>query len=186
MRAIFSLVVYLVAIVCSARAQAADAGERAFYRGDYTHAAALLLPQAISGHAIAQSVLGYQYQYGLGVPKSYEQAARWYICAAEQGEPAAQFFLGQLYDRGLGVREDPVEAGKWLDLATAHAPQGKRDYWETMRETIAGKMTLDEWREAQRRAVAWFPNDICQMRSEIDLLHLPTKKYRGSEPYGER
>ena len=78
-------------------------------------------------------------------------------CAAEQGEPAAQFFLGLLYDRGQGVAENPVEAEKWLDLAAARAPKPKREYWATMRDTIAGKMTLDELAEARRRAVAWYP-----------------------------
>ena len=185
MRAVVFVVVLSAMVAASARAQAADAGERAYYRGDYGRAAALFLAEASAGSAVAQSFLGYQYQYGLGVPKSFEEAARWYICAAEQGEPTAQFFLGQLYDRGQGVKEDPVEAGKWLDLAAAHAPRDKRDYWATMRETIASKMTLDEWSEAQRRAVAWFPSYVCQPRSEIEVLHLPTKKYRRSQPYGE-
>jgi len=150
---------FLTGVVVGATtpAHAAGAGERAYYRGDYERAAYLLLAQADSGVAVAQSFLGYQYQYGLGVPKSYEEAARWFHRAAEQGEPAAQFFLGLLYDRGQGVAENPVEAEKWLDLAAARAPKPKREYWATMRDTIAGKMTLDELAEARRRAVAWYP-----------------------------
>ena len=73
------------------------------------------------------------------------------------GEPTAQFFLGLLYDRGQGVAENPLEAEKWLDLAAAHAPSAKREYWAVMRDEIGAKMTRDELAEARRRASAWLP-----------------------------
>jgi hypothetical protein len=184
MRALVSA--FLLALSLPAAATAGDAGRRAYARGQYDLSARLLLREAARGHAIAQAYLGYQYQYGLGVPKSYEEAARWYFCAAEQGEPSAQFFLGQLYDRGQGVPEDPVEAEKWLDLAAAHAPPDRRDYWATMRDAIGSKMTLDELAQGRRRAVAWYPSFACHARSETEVLHLPTKKYRRSEQDGER
>lgn len=180
------LAVVISASIAAPEAHAADAAEQAYYRGDYIRAAALFIAEAEAGRAVAQSFLGYQYQYGLGVPKSYDEAARWYTCAAEQGEPTAQFFLGQLYDRGQGVPEDPVAAGKWLDLAAAHAPYSQRDYWATMRDTIDGKMTLDEVRAAQRLAVAWRPSYVCAARSEVETLRLPTHKYRHSESDAER
>jgi TPR repeat protein len=138
-------------------AHASSAGERAYHRGDYARALPLLLAEANAGRPIAQTYLGYEFQYGLGAPKSYDEAARWYHRAAEQGEPSAQFFLGLLFDRGQGVPEDPVEAEKWLDLAAAAAPRAKRDYWATMRDEIGAKMTLDELAEARRRAVGWYP-----------------------------
>jgi uncharacterized protein len=184
MRAIVGAV--LVALNLTTAASANDAAQAAYAHRRYELSATLFLREAEHGRAVAQAFLGYQYQYGLGVPKSYEEAARWYRCAAEQGEPSAQFFLGQLYDRGQGVAEDPVEAEKWLDLAAAHAPSDRRDYWETMRDTIGGKMTLDELADARRRAVAWFPSFACDGRSETEALHLPTQKYRRSEPDGER
>ena len=150
------LVLTLVALA-PPPARAASAGERAYFHGDYARAAYLLIPDANEGDRIAQSFLGYQFQYGLGVPASFEQAARWFHRAAEQGEPTAQFFLGLLYDRGQGVAENPVEAEKWLDLAAARAPKPKHEYWTTMRDIVAGKMTLDELAEARRRAVAFYP-----------------------------
>jgi hypothetical protein len=186
MRAGWRAILTTAALSAGTAAHAADAGERAYYRGDYARAATLLLAEANAGRAVAQSILGYQYQYGLGVPKSFEEAARWYVCAAEQGEPTAQFMLGQLYDRGQGVPEDPVEAEKWLDLAAAHASRDRREYWETMRDTIGGKMTLDELGEARRRAVAWSPTYDCLARSGIETLNLPTHKYRRRETDGER
>ena len=186
MRGLALSIVIPLAVAASAGARASDAGERAYHRGDYTHSAELFLPEALAGRAVAQSFLGYQYQYGLGVPKSYEEAANWYLCAAEQGEPTAQFFLGQLFDRGQGVPENPVEAEKWLDLAAAHAPHGRREYWASMRDIIGGKMTLDELRVARRRALGWFPSYICDARSQADELGLPTRKYSHNEAPGDR
>jgi len=136
---------------------AGDVGERAFYRGEYAKAYALLLVEASYGSEVAQSFVGYQYQYGLGAPQSFDEAARWFLRAATQGEPTAQFFLGLLYDRGQGVEEDPVEAEKWLSLATSHASAGKREYRAAIRDTIGSKMTKDELTEARRRAAAWVP-----------------------------
>jgi hypothetical protein len=186
MRALGRAILTAVAAFAANSAHAEGAGERAYVRGDYARAAALLLDEANAGHAVAQSFLGYEYQYGLGVPKSFVEAARWYRCAAEQGEPTAQFMLGQLYDRGQGVMEDPVEAEKWLDLAAARAPRDRREHWETMRDIIGGKMTLDELREARRRAVAWAPTYECLARSEVETLQLPTHKYSRREADGER
>jgi len=157
MRKSLQILSLMFAAVVASPACAAGAGERAYFHGDYARAARLLALEADAGHPIAQSFLGYQFQYGLGVPKSFEEAARWFHRAAEQGEPTAQFFLGLLYDRGQGVAENPVEAEKWLELAAARAPKPKREYWTTMRETVAGKMTSDELAEARRRAVAWYP-----------------------------
>jgi TPR repeat protein len=186
MHALRRAILSAIALSAATSAWAQDAGERAYYRGDYVRAASLLLAEANAGRAVAQSFLGYQYQYGLGVPKSYEVAALWYRCAAEQGEPTAQFMLGQLYDRGQGVPEAPVEAEKWLDLAAAHAPPDRREHWEIMRDTIGGKMTLDELREARRLAVAWVPTYECLARSEVETLPLPTHKYSRREADGER
>jgi TPR repeat protein len=144
-------------VFAGAAAHANDAAQRAYAHGQYVLSAELFQREADLGRPVAQTFLGYQYQVGLGVPKSFEQAALWFQRAAEQGEPAAQFFLGLLYDRGQGVRENPIEAAMWLDLAASHAPSDKREYWFNMRNTIDGKLTLDELTEARRRAVAWRP-----------------------------
>jgi hypothetical protein len=186
MRAFWQVVAVIVGLSAATSADAEGAGERAYYRGDYVRAAALLRVEARAGHALAQTFLGYEYQYGLGVPKSYEEAARWYRCAAEQGEPTAQFELGQLYDRGQGVPEEPVQAGKWLNLAAAHAPPDRREYWGSMRDIIGFKMTLDELSQSRRLAVAWFPTYECQAGSEVETLQLPTHKYRRREADSER
>ncbi len=157
MRAVVGAFLMIASLLAAAPASAFDAAQRAYARGEYTLSAELFLREAQRGRPIAQTFLGYQYQNGWGVPRSFEEAANWFQRAAEQGEPTAQFYLALLYDRGQGVEEDPIEAAKWLDLAAAHAPPGRREYWRTMRDNIDSKLTLDELKEARRRAVAWLP-----------------------------
>lgn len=141
--------------VKGAAAQPRTAGEQAYARADYVRAARLLLPEAQDGRAAAQTYLGYMYAKGLGVPQDFALAAKWLTLAADQGMPAAQYLLGCLYDRGQGVKHDFVMAEIWLDLAAAHAEPRDREFWEGMRDAVAGKMTQAELAEAQRRAGAW-------------------------------
>ena len=51
-------------------------------------------PLAEQGNLAAQSLLGYKYYNGEGVPKDYQQAVKWFRLASEQGEAHAQFKLG--------------------------------------------------------------------------------------------
>lgn len=157
MRAIVGASMLIANLLATAPAAALDAAQRAYARGHYTESAVLFLREAQRGRPIAQTFIGYQYQNGWGVPKSYEEAANWFQRAAEQGEPTAQFYLALLYDRGQGVVEDPIEAAKWIDLAAAHAPRNRREYWRNMRDSVDSKLTFDELSEARRRAVAWQP-----------------------------
>jgi len=77
------------------------------------------LEAAEQGDADAQSMLGYLYENGRGVPQDYAQAAAWYRKAAEQGNVKAQYGLGGLYRYGLGVPQDYAEACFWSDIANA-------------------------------------------------------------------
>ncbi len=140
-----------------AKAESASAGTRAFARHDYVRAASLLLVEAERGSPVAQTYLGYLYQYGLGVPRDYVVAASWLHQAAEQGEPTGQFLLGLLFDKGYGVPLDWVEAEVWLDLAAAHVGGKQEEYFGRIRDAVAQKLTLDQLAEAQRRASAWAP-----------------------------
>jgi len=155
----FAAALGLLALCCvsSAKADAVSAGKRAFARHDYVRAASLLLLEAERGSPVAQTYLGYMYQYGLGVPRDYVIASSWLHQAAEQGEPTGQFLLGLLFDKGYGVPQDWVEAEVWLDLAAAHAAGTQQDYFARVRDAVAQKLTLDQLAEAQRRASAWVP-----------------------------
>jgi TPR repeat protein len=140
-----------------AKADALSIGKRAFARHDYVRAASLLLLEAERGSPVAQTYLGYLYQYGLGVPRDYVLAASWLHQAAVQGEPTGQFLLGLLFDKGYGVPQDWVEAEVWLNLAAAHAGRGQQDYFARVRDAVAQKLTLNQLAETQRRASAWAP-----------------------------
>jgi hypothetical protein len=152
-----ALGLFALCFASSAQADSARAGKRAFARHDYVHAASLLLVEAERGSPVAQTYLGYLYQYGLGVPRDYVVAASWLHQAAEQGEPTGQFLLGLLFDKGYGVPQDWVEAEIWLDLAAARVGGRQEEYFGRVRDAVAQKLTLDQLAEAQRRASAWAP-----------------------------
>jgi TPR repeat protein len=140
-----------------ARADAISAGMGAYAHRDYVRSAAIFMRRAEQGQAIAQTYLGYMYEKGRGVPQDFVLAATWLRRAANQGYPDAQFLLGLLYDKGHGVNQDFLEAEIWLNLAAAKAEPRQRDYWTQIRDALAGKLTLDERAEAQRRASEWAP-----------------------------
>jgi TPR repeat protein len=150
----------LASSIAVAHDDAVASGVRAYSRQQYVLASELLQSPAQLGDPLAQTYLGFMYQEGRGVPRDYEVAAHWFRAAADQGQPTAQFFLGLLYDKGFGVRRDFVDAEKWLNLAAAHANNHDRDYWARMRDAVAGKLTIDELREARARSLAFTPIEV--------------------------
>jgi TPR repeat protein len=76
-------------------------------------AARQLRQQAEKGDAIAQFILGADYELGFKVTRDLAQAAAWYRRAAEQGFAKAQYALGNLYGKGRGVARDEAEAARW-------------------------------------------------------------------------
>ena len=156
-RLVFALALTALCFASGAKAGALSAGMRAFARHDYVRAASLLLVEAERGSPVAQTYLGYMYQYGLGVPQDYVLATSWLHQAAEQGEPTGQFLLGLLFDKGYGVPQDWVQAEVWLNLAAAHAGVRQQEYFGRVRDAVARKLTLNQVAEAQRRASARAP-----------------------------
>src|SRR5205807_312805 len=76
-----------------------------------------IITAAEQGNAIAQNKLGFCYDNGKGVPKNYDEAAKWYRIAAEQGNAYAQFNLGVCYYNGKGVPKSYEDAAKWFRKA---------------------------------------------------------------------
>ena len=64
------------------------------------------------------------YDIGIGVEKSYEKAAEWFLKAAEQGFARAQCKLGLMYENGTGVERSYKKAREWYLKA---AEQGFAD-----------------------------------------------------------
>lgn len=66
---------------------------------------------AASGdYAYALSALGECYENGVGTPRNYAEAAKYYALAADKEFADAQFLLGELYRKGLGVKRDYSKA----------------------------------------------------------------------------
>jgi TPR repeat protein/serine/threonine protein kinase len=103
---------------------------------------------AEEGNCRAMVLVGDCYEEGVGVPKDYGKAMRWYRKAADAGNADAMHNIGWLYHKGLGVSQDYTEAMKWYrkaaDAGNAMAMNNigvlyqngwgvSRDYTEAMR-----------------------------------------------------
>jgi TPR repeat protein len=99
-------------------------GIRLYQAGNMTAAAKVILEAAQAGHLLAQGQIGFQFEKGIGVARSFPQAAAWYRKAADQGDSRSMKNLGQLYELGLGVPEDWGEAARWYARSAEH---GDRD-----------------------------------------------------------
>ena len=73
-----------------------DAGLRAFSRGDFASAAALLEPCAEAGDVKAQLLLARMYYAGNGVPADHTRYIYWLEQAAARGDKAARAKLKRL------------------------------------------------------------------------------------------
>jgi TPR repeat protein len=130
-------------------------GVSAYTRHDYRRAIGILLPLAQHGDSEAQTLVGFMFAQGRGVPQNFVAAARWYRRASDQGNPRAQYLLGLMYDKGHGVVRNYVEAYKWLDLAVAGAEEADRSAWVRIRDAVASKLSLAQLDTAQRLALRW-------------------------------
>lgn len=90
----------------------------AYDRANYASSLKVWLPQAKSGDAHAQVILGEIYEKGLGGLIDAKLAAKWYRKAAGQGDSRAQINLGHLYEKGLGVTKNLPEALNWYRKAS--------------------------------------------------------------------
>ncbi len=106
---------------------------------------------AEQGHADALNNLGIMYQNGWGVPLNEEEAVRLFTLAAEHGVAEAMVALGRHYAMDFAEAYDPVEAYKWFSLA---AELGEMDA-AAKRDTIAGKMTVEQVAEGNTMVDVW-------------------------------
>jgi hypothetical protein len=89
-------------------------GFHAYRDGDFAAARRHWESLAAAGDPMAQFMLGYLAEAGLGAPWSARAAAAWYRTAAEAGHAEAAWRLGRLYEAGLGVAPDDAEARRWF------------------------------------------------------------------------
>ena len=70
------------------------------------------------GDARSQFLFGVLYQHGRGVPRSDEEAMKWFLLAADQGLSDAQFILAAMFQSGRGGRAgNAAEALLWYRKA---------------------------------------------------------------------
>jgi localization factor PodJL len=118
-----------------------------------------LATAAAAGDSAAAYELAVRHIEGRGVPRSYEDAARWLAQASKDGLAPAQFRLGSLYEKGMGVKKD-LKAARRLYAASAEKGNAKamHNLAVLYAEGIDGKpdyKTAIEWfRKAADRGVA--------------------------------
>ena len=107
--------------------------------------------KAEQGIPLAQSVLGYMYNEGIGVPQDYKESVKWYRKAAEQRFAEAQLNLGLMYVKGQGVLQDYVMAHLYWNIA---AVSGDKNAIGN-RGIIEESMTASQIEKAQDLAREW-------------------------------
>lgn len=155
-----AIAVTIGATACSAAD--ADAAARRHIRKVHANAdcGEALRLRAVRGDDKAQTLLGFCYASGRGVPQSRGEAAAWYARAAAQGNADAQYLLGMAYDKGHGIERDVVQAYKWLNLAAARAGKRSRKYYVLIRDAVASKLTAAQLAAGQSLANEWQPSRL--------------------------
>ena len=111
-----------------------DLGDKYYDAWDYKQAVKYYGLAADQGDMYAQYRLGFCYEYGFGVDRSYAMAVKYYHSAADQGYMYAQYNLGLYYENGWGVEKDEEEALKYYRLA---AEQGYSPAQEKVNQLTA-------------------------------------------------
>lgn len=106
-----------------ARNSQLEAGVSALKTGEYPVAFKKLGVLARLGDSKAQYLVGQMYAFGWGVPKSDEDAIKWFrkagMWSTGTGDPAAaaEYYVGQSYSDGTGVPRNETESQKWFRRA---------------------------------------------------------------------
>ena len=88
------------------------------------------------------------------------EMVKWRTRSANQGLHKAMNAMGEIYACGYGVKVDYVQSYKWCTL-TIRA--GDKDQ-TSAREYVAGKMTPEQIREAERFVAEWRIRTPCFSR----------------------
>lgn len=105
---------------------------------------------AEAGNAKAQNSLGITYQWGKGVDRDYEQAAKWFRAAAKQNYAAAQFNLAVMYLEGQTGDADQIKAAAWFTLAKENGDGSAVQALQRMKEDVRSEVPSSGKAEAGR------------------------------------
>jgi hypothetical protein len=92
------------------------------------------------------------------VPRSVDQAVKYYRAAALKGFAKAQGNLGLLHQDGIGVPKDLLEGYKWFKLAADQGDAIGRRQVEEFRDKRL--LTSDQFQEADRAVRAFKPEPV--------------------------
>lgn len=91
------------------------------------------LERARAGDPDALYEMGERHYQGLGVPRDYGEAARWFRQAADRNHARAQCTLGMMFAVGRGVDRSFEESVRWLEAAVDNGSEQARDVLESVR-----------------------------------------------------
>ena len=141
----------ILAVLCCA-SLLANAGEAAADPVFDQDMASRYLQAAQSGDDEAQFYLGALYSAGVGVPRSDEEAFRWFSRAADQGHAHAMLILAGLYAVGRGVQKNNIKAYKWAYI-------------------VNGASRVDEFRNGSRQLMG-----VLEARMSPEDSTMPSRK----------
>lgn len=145
----------VVAVVCCAALLAKAGGAAADQASDQAMANRYL-QAAQSGSDDAQFYLAALYSAGVGVPRSDEEAFRWFSRAAEQGHSHAMLILAGLYAVGRGAPKDNIKAYKWAYIVGAGSRVEEfRNGARQLTSLLESRMTPDDVNMAKSDAGRW-------------------------------
>lgn len=144
-----------------------ETGLAKYRHGHYVEAVSILKPLAHEGNPIAQFSIGVMYDDGVGLPRNYSLAFKWYLKAAKKGLVDAQFMVGKFYGTGRGMSQSPAKAYMWYSLAAAGAYPRADD----IRDQQENEISPSQRSAAQQMAVSLQkshpPQFSCKRRSCI-------------------
>ena len=131
----------------------------------YAQSLPILIKLANLGHANAQNLLGFMYQYGFGVSKDYKEALRLFELSVSQGWHQAENNLGYMYEQGIGVPQDFKRAYELYKLSADHGNSSgaynlASAYW-------LGRGTNKNLSEALR----WFRTSLINDRDKVTIIN---------------
>jgi TPR repeat protein len=115
-----AVVAFLLAKSVPSAADTWDDAVAAHLAGDDETALRLALELARKGDVKAQSLAGFLYMFGNGVPQDRHQAVYWDHLAAERGDSGAQANLCSALAKGDPAEFDPEKAAYWCRISAAH------------------------------------------------------------------
>ncbi|MBL8472304.1 MAG: sel1 repeat family protein [Rhodocyclaceae bacterium] len=157
---------------------------QALQTADVNAARALFENAAKQGHPAAQAMLGFFYAEGQGVPKSDNEAIRWYKLAAESGNVMAQNNLGKMYEQGRGVTASMQDAIYWYRKA---ADQGNAPTQNNLGYMYSnGRGVLRDEQEGLRWYMRAAEQDFAPAQANLGLMYLEGRGTPRDEAEGLR